>query len=140
MGPALTGDVIRFLQERRNAVVSTINRDGSVQLSPVWYILDEGKVYISTSNRSAKMRNLRRDPRLSVCIDGGHGDYRYVTLSGTVQVLEHGDERQQHMRWRVIRKYHDSDEAAMAYAASTYDGTQVLLVLEPERVVVKNYN
>lgn len=140
MGSALTEDVTSFLQERRNAIVATLNRDGSVQLSPVWYILHEGRVYISTSDRSAKMRNLRRDPRISVCVDGGHGDYRYVTLSGTAQIVEHGHELQQHMRWRIIRRYHDSDEAATAYAASTDDGTQVLLMLEPEHVVAKDYN
>ncbi len=132
--------VAAFLEGRRNAVVATLHADGSVQLSPVWYVMDGGKMYISTSNRSVKMRNLRSDPRISVCVEGGHDDFRYVTLSGSVHIVEHGDELQQRMRRRIIRRYHDSDEGAQAYADSTDDGTQVLLVLEPHRIYARDYN
>lgn len=38
------------------------------------------------------------------------------------------------------RRYHDSDEVVVAYAASTDDDAQVMLILEPERIVVKDYN
>ncbi len=132
--------VAAFLDGRKNAVLATINQDGSAQLSPVWYVMDDGKMYISTSNRSVKMRNLRRDPRISVCVEGGHGDFRYVTLSGRAQIVEHGEELQKRMRWRIIRSYHDSDASAQAYADSTDDDTQVLIVLDPRRIYAKDYN
>ena len=138
---AMTAEQIDgFLDERRNAVVATLNPGGTPQLSPVWYIMDGGKMYISTSDRSVKMRNLRRDPRISVCVEGGPNDFRYVTLTGRASFVEYGERLQEEMRWRVIRKYYDSDEDARAYLDSTDDGTQVIIVLNPERVVSNNYN
>ncbi len=138
---AMTGEAMAaFLDERRQAVVATLNADGSAQLSPVWYVMDRGKVFISTSERSVKMRNLRRDARISVCVDGGRGDSRYVVFTGKVKIVENGEALQTEMRWRIIRKYHDSDESARAYFDAAADGSQVILVLEPERVTSNDFN
>ncbi len=70
------------------AVLSTVRRDGTPQLSPVSVALDEaGRVVISSRETAYKVRNLRRDPRAFLCVfpDAFYG--RWVQLEGVVDVL-----------------------------------------------------
>ncbi len=72
-----------FLGERRFAVLATINRDGTPQLTVMWYELQGDEIMMNTADGRVKAHNLRRDPRISICVEDGT---RYVTLSGTAQL------------------------------------------------------
>lgn len=61
-------ELSEFLQPSHIAVVATINRDGSPQLTPNWYVWHEGRVAISTTEERLKHRNLARDGRMSLCV------------------------------------------------------------------------
>ena len=50
------------------ATVATIDPDGGPQTSVVWIGLDDGDLVFSATEDRRKVRNLRRDPRLSVSI------------------------------------------------------------------------
>jgi PPOX class probable F420-dependent enzyme len=75
-----------FLREDRVAVVSTLNKDGSSHVTTIWYLLaDDGTLVITTSGRSQKIKNLRRDPRIALCVgDAG----RSLSLYGRVSISE----------------------------------------------------
>jgi len=129
-----------FLQAPRHAIVATNSGDGSLQLSPVWFIYEEGRLYISAGAGTVKVRNLRRDPRLSICIDAGHPDARYVLLRGAATILEPHDLLQEAMRWRIILHYHETEAEAQAYYASVRDYNSVLLVVTPEKIISQDFN
>jgi len=58
-----------FLATQHRAVLATHFADGRSQLSPVTCgVDDEGRVLISTRETAVKTRNLRRDPRASLCV------------------------------------------------------------------------
>jgi general stress protein 26 len=63
----------QFLREHENAVLATWRRDGRLQMSPVTVGLDgAGRAIISSQETTAKVRNLRRDPRRHVvCVRRG---------------------------------------------------------------------
>ena len=132
-------EIAAFLQDTRHAVAGTNRRDGAPQLSPVWYVYEDGKFYISITVGTAKYRNLQRDPRISLCIDGGYPDYRTVIVYGTTKLLTHDPQIEQ-MRWRIIRRYHTDEPAARRYAESTRNQPHVLLVVTPERVISQDFN
>jgi PPOX class probable F420-dependent enzyme len=75
-----------FLREDHVVVVSTLNKDGSSHLTTMWYLLaDDGTLIMSTPGRNQKVKNLRRDPRIALCV----GDVtRSVSLYGCVSVSE----------------------------------------------------
>jgi PPOX class probable F420-dependent enzyme len=129
-----------FLQAPRHAVVGTNTRDGPPQLSPVWYVYEEGRLYISVGVGSAKHQNLQRDPRISVCIDGCYPDFRTVTIYGTAQLIEPGDPLQEEKRWRIIRHYHQSEDEARQYAEATREEPAVLIIVTPDRFISQDFN
>ena len=77
-----------FLRANHRGVLSTLRRDGRPQLSPVGAAVDDdGHVVVSTPETTAKARNLRRDPRVSLCAfsDGFYGPW--VQVEGTAELV-----------------------------------------------------
>jgi PPOX class probable F420-dependent enzyme len=78
-----------FARAHHLGVLSTFRRDGRPQLSPVTVgVDDEGRIEISTRETSIKIKNLRRDPRLSLCLlsPGFFGEWGQV--EGTAEIVE----------------------------------------------------
>ena len=71
------------------AVLATFRRDGRPQLSPVTAgVDDEGRVEISTRETSMKVKNLRRDPRISLCLLGPHWYAQWGQVEGTAEIVD----------------------------------------------------
>lgn len=132
--------VAEFLAPPRHAILATNRADGPPQLTPVWYIYEEGRMYISAGANTVKVRNLRRDPRMTICVDGCRPDARYVILQGSVTIIEPGEAQQEAMRWRIIRHYHENEEDARRYHESIRESPSVLLVLQPDKVLSQDFN
>lgn len=135
----MTPEVLAFLNEDRHAILATNRRDGGPQLSPVWYVVEAGKIYVSAVVTTAKIHNLRRDPGLTLCVDGGRADTRYVVVYGTAALVEPGEAGQAAMRRRIIGKYHASDQAADTYYASASKNPAALIVITPDKVIAGNF-
>jgi PPOX class probable F420-dependent enzyme len=77
-----------FVREHHRCVLATRRSDGRPQLSPVSAGVDaEGRVVVSTRETAMKAKNVRRDPRVSLCVmnDGFYG--QWVQLDGTAEVI-----------------------------------------------------
>ena len=81
-------EALEYVRLHHNAVLATLKKDGSPQLSPVTAGVDEaGRVVISTREAAYKVRHLRRDPRAWLCVfpDGFYG--RWAQLEGTAEIV-----------------------------------------------------
>ena len=58
----MNAEVMNFIEEDRHAVLATNGRSGLPQLTPVWYLFEDGVLYVSAQVTTVKVRNLRRDP------------------------------------------------------------------------------
>jgi PPOX class probable F420-dependent enzyme len=77
-----------FVRKHSRAVIGTHRRDGGMQLTPVLVgVDDEGLLEISTTEGTAKAGNVRRDPRVSLCVllDGFFGGS--VQIDGSASIL-----------------------------------------------------
>jgi hypothetical protein len=72
------------------AVVATIGRNGTPQLTPNWYRYDGQVLTLITRNDRLKYRNLQRDNRISVCIYDPPVASDYVVISGTATWNDQG--------------------------------------------------
>lgn len=133
-------EIEAFLTPPRHAVVATNTVAGPPQISPVWYLYEDGKFYVSAGINTAKCRNLRRDPRVSVCIDGGYRNYRTVIVYGTAELRPPGDPLQESMRWRIIRRYHETEADAQRYYESVRDHASALIIVTPDKVITQDFN
>jgi PPOX class probable F420-dependent enzyme len=77
-----------FIRENHRAVVATRRRDGSVQLSPVLVNLDgEGRGVISSRETAIKVKNLRRDPYVQLCVFENRWPGRWMGVDGEAEIL-----------------------------------------------------
>lgn len=118
-----------FLRERPHAVVATIMPDGRPQLTPNWYLWDGERFSVSTLDWTIKVKNAKRDPRVTLCIDGPERRTNYVQVFGTAEVIE-GDVREGTLD--LIRKYEHDEADALAHWEGIKED-RVLLVVTPER-------
>lgn len=64
-------ELAAFLDEQRTVVVATNGRDGWPHLMPLWFTVREGELWAWTYARSQKVKNLERDPRVTLQVESG---------------------------------------------------------------------
>jgi len=77
-----------FLRNNHRAVITSRRANGDPQLSPVMCGIDAaGRIVVSTRETALKVKNLRRDPRASLCVlnDGFFGDW--IQVDGTAEIV-----------------------------------------------------
>jgi PPOX class probable F420-dependent enzyme len=76
------------VRENSHAVLATVRRDGTPQLSPVGATVDgDGRVVVSSRETAMKVKNLRRTPRAWLCVfpDAFYGPW--VQVEGDVEIV-----------------------------------------------------
>jgi len=105
--------VRQLLDGRHIASLATENPDSSIHMVAVWYWFDGTHVYVATSSRSRKARNLQSKPKVSLMIDARDPAASYgISLAGTAQILT--DDVSRKSNGEIHRKY--LSEAALADA------------------------
>jgi PPOX class probable F420-dependent enzyme len=77
-----------FIRNNPRMVMATRRASGDPQLSPILAALDaDGRVGVSTRESAMKVKNLRRDPRVSLCVlnDGFFGEW--IQVDGTAEIV-----------------------------------------------------
>lgn len=55
---------------------------------PIWYILDEeDNIIFNTGDTSVKAKNIRRNNRVSQCVDDQFPLYSFVTIDGIAEII-----------------------------------------------------
>lgn len=79
----------QVVRSQNRAVLCTLRADGTPQMSPVLAAVDDaGRVIISTSADTAKVRNARRDPRAWLCALPDEFFGRWIQVEGSVEVVD----------------------------------------------------
>jgi PPOX class probable F420-dependent enzyme len=82
-------ELVEFLRPRHHAILMTTRRDGRPQSSPNACGVDaEGRVVISSYPERAKVANIRRDPRVSLCVLSEEWNGPWVQVDGVAEVIE----------------------------------------------------
>jgi PPOX class probable F420-dependent enzyme len=86
----MTPDETRdFLRAHHRSVLITRRRDGGLQSSPVVHgVDDDGRVVISVTQDRAKTRNLRRDPRATLCALTDEFFGAWVQIDGDAEIVD----------------------------------------------------
>jgi PPOX class probable F420-dependent enzyme len=80
-----------LFKKKAFANLSTLNADGSPQVTPVWVDFDGKYVRINSARGRVKDKNIRRDPRVALSIQDPDNPYRYLEVRGKVsEITEKG--------------------------------------------------
>jgi PPOX class probable F420-dependent enzyme len=94
MAPLLTPTVRSALEGGNLAHLVTLNEDGSPQVTVVWVGLDGDELVMGHLDNRKKVRNIRRDPRVTISLETGGLDDRglaqYLVVNGVARVSEGG--------------------------------------------------
>ncbi len=64
-----------------------------------------------------------------------------MAIYGRAELIEDESPWREDIEWRIVRRYHETEEAARRYQAETAgEGPSALVVVTPERVVGRDYN
>jgi PPOX class probable F420-dependent enzyme len=125
---------IRSLFEGKNfAFLSSLMRDGSPHVTPVWVDIENGNILVNTALGRVKQRNISRDPRVALSIIDQNNQYEMVTIRGKVTEQITGDRAEKHID-KLAKKYIGKDK----YPWRSKAEKRVILKIKPGKVFHMN--
>jgi PPOX class probable F420-dependent enzyme len=130
MSARIEGRAEELLRGKNFAHVGTLRADGSVQVSPTWVEVQDGRPVLNTVEGRAWPRNLERDPRITLEVQNSENPYEYVEIRGRVAERTHdgADESID----ALAKKYLDADVYPFRHPGEQ----RVIIGVEPEYVKV----
>ncbi len=107
--PKIPASHLDLLQDETRAIatLATILPDGSPQVTPVWFNMEGGDLWINSAKGRVKDRNMRARPQVALCILDPQNPYRYLQIRGrVVEITEEGAVAHIH---RLSHKYMGRD-------------------------------
>lgn len=134
--PVMTNtETKEFLNRSLIATLVTLRQDGSPHATPVWYMYEDGKFYIGTDQETLKVRNIKRDDRVSLCISTHNEPYQYITVDGTCEIVI-GDPKGTSLRISV--RYLGEKRGKAFDEEMAQIGKSVMLVITPTKILTEN--
>jgi PPOX class probable F420-dependent enzyme len=108
--------------------LATVMKDGSPQVTPVWFNMDGEYILLNSAEGRIKDRNMRARPAVALCIADPHDPYRYLQIRGrVVEITKQGAE--DHIDTLNL-KYHGNPN----YANHRPDQPRVIYKVLPEKI------
>jgi PPOX class probable F420-dependent enzyme len=78
-------------EKKAFAFLGTLMEDGSPQVTPVWFNVEDPYILINSARGRVKDLNMRARPEVAICIIDPDNPYRYVQFRGRVtEITEEG--------------------------------------------------
>ncbi|SRR6266571_4719467 len=130
----LTAEQRAFLMEQvRTAKLATVRKDGRPHVVPIWFDLDGDTLVFTTGQTTIKAANIRRDPRVCLCVDDETPPFAYIMIEGTA-IMTADRDALLHWAARIGGRYMGA-ELAEAYGKRNAVEGELLVRITPARVV-----
>ncbi len=88
-------EIDEFLTNGHTVILATTRKSGGPFMTPLWYVYENGAVYLRTRARSAKAKHIERDRRVCLLVESGERwvDLKAVVMNCDAEVVE--DEAEQ---------------------------------------------
>ena len=126
----LTDSARKLLEGKNLLYMTTINPDGSPQITPVWVDTDGQNVLVNTAVGRVKQKNVTRDPRVALALNTPTDFYDVALIRGRVVEQITGDAADKHID-KLAKKYLGKD----TYPWRNPKEKRVLLKIQPDRVI-----
>ena len=125
----LTEEQKRFFMKPNFGHLATLEPDGSPQVTPVWVDVDDQYILVNSAVGRRKVRNVERDPRVSLEVVEQENPYSMLSLKGKVVEMT-TDGADAHID-AMAKKYLGQD----SYPFRQPGEERIILKIEPEKVI-----
>jgi PPOX class probable F420-dependent enzyme len=123
--------------------LATVKEDGSSHVVPIWFVLEKkksrdriGNIIFTTGSTSVKANNIRRDNRISICIDDQIPLFPFVTIFGTAKIYPY--KQKEVLKWATeIAERYMGKSNAEAYGRRNSEEGLVLVRIKPTRIIAE---
>lgn len=124
-----------LLDQARTAKLATVRADGRPHVAPVWFDLDGDTLVFTTWHTSVKAANLRRAPRVCLCVDEETPPFSFVQIEGIATISEDAGEL---LTWatRIAGRYMGAAQADAFGRRNAVPG-ELLVRVAPTRIVAQ---
>ncbi|HYU75423.1 MAG TPA: PPOX class F420-dependent oxidoreductase [Ktedonobacteraceae bacterium] len=130
----LTAEQRAFLMEQvRTAKLATVRKDGRPHVVPIWFDLDGDTLVFTTGQTTIKAANIRRDPRVCLCVDDETPPFAYIMIEGTA-IMTADRDALLHWAARIGGRYMGAELAEAHGKRNAVEG-ELLVRITPARVV-----
>jgi PPOX class probable F420-dependent enzyme len=127
--PSVIPEQARSLFTNKNfAFLSTLMKDGSPQVSPVWVDIDGDEILVNTAEGRVKQKNVTSDPRVAISVADSANPYTMISVIG--RVVEQTPEGAGNHIDLMAKKYLGMDK----YPFAAPGEKRILLRIKPEKV------
>lgn len=117
----------RLIDGKNLASVASLMPDGSPEVTPVWVEREGDTIVINATTKRQRYLNLKRDPRVALCIFDSGNIYTNVMIRGRATEITMEDAEE------------DIDKLSMKYNGMMYpdhnpERPRVIIRITPERV------
>ena len=130
MGTLNSAEVGEFLSQPRTAQLVTMYATGTPHVAPVWFLWDNGQALVMADRAAVKVRNIRRNSAVALCVPTADHPYSFVTIEGSAEVTDNGLED---MVRRTCVLYEGAERGGEFAAELLADERLTLIVISPER-------
>lgn len=60
-----------FIKSQKILRLATVDKNGVPHIVPVWYLYKNGNFYVGTNTSTKKAKNVKKNPKVSFCVDLG---------------------------------------------------------------------
>jgi PPOX class probable F420-dependent enzyme len=129
-----TAEIRQFLLEKaRTGKLATVREDGRPHIAPIWIDLEDDTIVFTTGHDSVKATNIRRDPRVAVCVDDDQPPFAFVIIEGVAALTENREELR-YWATRIAGRYMGKD-LAEAYGKRNSVAGELLVKVTPEKII-----
>ncbi len=140
-------EITSFLsQGTLTAKVSTVNKDGTCHTVPVWFVMDgeeeeeeeEEDIMFTTSSESVKAKHIRRDNRVTICVDDQKPMYSFVTVYGNATITQYNENPDEQLKWSTkIAERYMGKENAERYGKRNAGEGELLVRVKPTKIIAQ---
>ena len=125
-----------FIESRKSLQVATLNRDGSAQLTTLWFAVVDGAIVFETFTKSQKIVNLKRDPRIAVLVEDGttYDQLRGVSINARAELVDDPAEVERYAAHIVRKNNPEVPPEMVPQAAKMMAQKRTVVVIRPERI------
>jgi PPOX class probable F420-dependent enzyme len=83
--------VIDRLEVQKLAWLTTVDSKGTPQPNPVWFIWDDGVIYIFSKPNQAKLSNIARSGRVAINLEATADEEHVTIFTGQAEIIDRAD-------------------------------------------------